>query len=237
MATQRPDATGADGQLPRTATTIKKLAEDNDWSILVLENKPDHQQFPKIEKHTTLLMSRNGTEIGAFWHDGRYDGAVVQFPPLKLIQRDLKDLLSTPVEEFGFDKWPPDLKDDPKEKLRWEYEALNYYVSGHPLDHVNMRAYPDVVEAIMVKDDWYTDGRPIQVLGIVEEPTVKRTRRGGYYMCFFGVSDLSGVVQCFGFGKEYEEMAAGALVHVKGVIEERNGERQIKARTVKEVTW
>lgn len=222
--------------LPRTANVVKELAEGNGWSVLVLENDPDEVQFPNIEKHLTLLMQRKGAQVGAFWHDGRYASAVVEFPPLKLIQRDLKDLLSTPVEEFGFDQWPPDLKDDHRQNMEWEYEMLGAYLSGHPLDHVNMSAYPDVVEAIMVKDDYYTDGRPIQVLGIVEEPTVKQTRRG-YWMCFFGVSDLSGVVQCFGFGEEYKDMAAGSLVHVKGVIEERNGERQIKARAVKEVTW
>lgn len=219
--------------LPRTANTVKALAEDNGWSVLVMENEPD-ENFPNIEVHTTLLMERDGTAVGAFWHDGRFDSAVVQHPPMKLIQRDLKDLLSTPVEEFGFDPWPPDLEDDPKEKLRWEYEACGYYISGHPLDHINYGAYPNVVSCKELEQ--FGPGERVQILGIVEEPTVKQSRRG-YWLCFFGVSDQTGYAPCFGFGIEYKEMDAGSVVLAKGEVEERNGERQIKVKTVREVSW
>lgn len=222
--------------LPKTAKTVAKLAHKNGWSVAV--HLSSGHNFP-IKDYVALLFRRGEVQVGAFWHDGRYHAAVVHFPPMKLIQRDLKDLLATPVEEFGFDEWPPKIPDDPAENLRGEYEMCGYYISGHPLDHVNMATYPDVVDAVRIteEDSVFGIGERVQVLGIVEEPTVTKTRRNQTWIAFFGISDRTGLVRCFGFGEEYKQMDAGSLVHVKGVIDERNGDRQIKVRTAREISW
>jgi DNA polymerase-3 subunit alpha len=120
--------------------------------------------------------------------------------------------------------------------LAKEKAVLNFYVSGHPLEH-----YRDEVEGftsirLSQSDlDKVNDGGQVTVGGLI---TSIRThmQRDGRPMAFLELEDFEGSIELLAFGDAYEEyrhcLASDAMVLVKGAIMKEE-DRKPKVRVEK----
>lgn len=130
----------------------------------------------------------------------------------------------------------PELPDDPRLMLRDEYEHTGYYISGHPLDYVRMTGFPNVTETVTITKE--RAGETVELLGIVEDPSKKTTRKTKMAMAFFGLSDRAGYVNCLTFGEDNCKLLNGGIVvHVRGAVESRDDDLMVKVSKVKDVIW
>lgn len=124
----------------------------------------------------------------------------------------------------------PELPDTMRDLLTWEREYLQCYVSGHPLEHLNLQAPHSALfvndrgagERYVTKADAL-----VELAGVLVEVETKTTRRGSL-MGFFGLETLDGVVRCLCFGETAESLENGWVVRARGVIEDRESDRIVK---------
>lgn len=120
--------------------------------------------------------------------------------------------------------------------LAKEKGVLNFYVSGHPLEH-----YRDEVEGFtsirlsQADLDKVKDGGQVTVGGLVT--TIRtHTQRDGRPMAFLELEDFEGSIELLAFGDAYEEfrhcLAVDAMVLVKGAIMKEE-DRKPKVRVEK----
>lgn len=114
-------------------------------------------------------------------------------------------------------------------KLAQEREATGFYFSGHPLDsfseHVADTEHEELVRAASSEAD--ESGRPICLVGIISDVTVKTTKNGDR-MAFFKLGDRYSELECIVFPKVYvrlsEQISDGAAVAVRGILRAREDE-------------
>ncbi|MER2191065.1 MAG: DNA polymerase III subunit alpha [Solibacillus sp.] len=118
-----------------------------------------------------------------------------------------------------------------KEKLLYEKEVLGFYVSEHPI--IRMRTHFNDLNATTQTLAAMRDGTFIKIIGLVEDIRQIRTKKGEQ-MAFVQVQDEFGVVSITLFPQVYEPLAKqlqhDQLVYVEGVLEQRFGKAQIKAK-------
>lgn len=130
----------------------------------------------------------------------------------------------------------PGLPDVPpwpyNELLAKEKEVLNFYMSGHPLDH-----YKDEVlgfstislkESILEKKK---DGVRVLIGGVIT--SVKNiTQRNGKQMAFLELEDFDGSIELIVFADAYEKhshlCAVDSMVFVRGALQKKEGDRNLK---------
>ena len=94
------------------------------------------------------------------------------------------------------------------EKLRDEYEALGFYISGHPLDPYQgaaKRLRADRAADIVAEDSAYGDRRPVRLLGMAAAKKLSVTK-SGKTMCFMQFEDRSGSLEALIFPAVYPEV-------------------------------
>jgi DNA polymerase III alpha subunit len=241
-------------EIPKNATKLLQHAVEHGWAGDIRTATGQGMQLREVEQ-VVVRLRRDGHRLAGIWWDGRWEAGLSKDPLLVMNQTEIKAAIAVPPEEYVFtmDVEPDTLH----EKMRDEYEYARSYISGHPLDLVNMRAWPDVVSTNLLHETdpgtghyMYEEGEELQFMGLVEELKVKKTRRGGD-MATFTLTDHDGGVRCVAFGAGYQDMKAGMLVAVKGVITERQvktstgdvidddaaGIREFKVKTAVEVAW
>ena len=95
----------------------------------------------------------------------------------------------------------------PGEKLRMEYEALGFYLTGHPLDEYRAlaRRYKmDEAAAITAEESRYRDRQTVRLLGL---PAGRKTMntKSGQMMCFLTLEDRSGGIEVILFPTVYRD--------------------------------
>jgi hypothetical protein len=231
----------------KSAGKLIALAEANGWAIREVDD-PANQRYG-------LECIRGGTTLQATWCEGRTEGGrvVLDAPIYGINLQQFREYLEhepkwegrtlQDVTEDELRRLSAEMPDELRTKMQDEYEYLKTYVSGHPLDQVNMRAWPDVVEVAMIFEQdpvtgyWtFEEGETLKLMGLVEELKLKTTKKKNQ-MATFALSDMSGSVNCVAFGGGYEQMTAGMLVAVDGEISERNELREFKVKRAIEVAW
>ncbi len=120
------------------------------------------------------------------------------------------------------------------ELLAHEKDALNFYVSGHPLDRFQdeIRGFADVTLRADALER-LKEGRSITVGGLVT--TVKlHMQRDGRPMAFLNLEDFEGSIELLAFGDAYEKfkhlLAVDSMVLVHGNVSIREDEKKPKLR-------
>ncbi len=127
----------------------------------------------------------------------------------------------------------PDVSPWPyNELLAKEKEVLNFYMSGHPLDH-----YKDEVfgfSTISLKESTLAqkkDGTSVVVGGIITSVKVI-TQRNGKQMAFLELEDFQGSIELIAFAEAYSQFgnlcADDAMVLVRGTLQKKDGDRNPK---------
>ena len=122
----------------------------------------------------------------------------------------------------------------PGEKLRMEYEALGFYLTGHPLDEYRAlakRCKMDEAAAITAEESRYRDRQPVRLLGL---PAGKKlmTTRSGQTMCFLTLEDRSGGIEVILFPAVYRMCREQVQQEEPLVIEGRVSLREEEAPKV-----
>ena len=113
-------------------------------------------------------------------------------------------------------------------KLAQEKEATGLYFSGHPLD--SYREHTDALEhreIVSLGAEDAGDRKMINIVGVVNDITVKTTRNGEK-MAFFTLGDRYGEIECIAFSKTYlrirDSLARDTAVAVTGNVQARDDE-------------
>ncbi len=133
----------------------------------------------------------------------------------------------------------PELPDTIRHVLTWARENTGFYISAHPIEHLNITAEHSsrFVNDRGVNDegeegDYLTPAKTwVELAGVITDVPPKNKRkktRNGNLMLFFGVEDLEGVTRCLAFGETAEGVANGWVVRIRGVIEDRESDRIVK---------
>lgn len=217
--------------VPRNVKGLVRLAGEKGWAT---------EQVP-LGGHFVLRLTRDGHRVAALWsEDDGFQGAYAnpyapRWPLIRFNYDQLREVLGIEPDDFeypAFDEEP----DDVRQNMQWEREYLGHYLTRHPLEFVNMRKFPRVIQADQFEELAHP-GEWIELLGLVEDAEVKKSRRTGTSWARFGISDLSGIVPCFAFGKVAEGLDNGAVVHVRGKPEERDESLSLVAMKITEVVW
>src|SRR5262245_16528517 len=130
-----------------------------------------------------------------------------------------------PADGRGGDHGLPDVPEWPEtEKLKFEKEALDFYMSSHPLAQHDeqLRRFRTHDCAEMAKARNGTEGR---VGGMIVELTVRTANRGrnaGRKYATFRIEDFTGAVRCIMWSDEYarfQELVTDDAVHLfEGVL-------------------
>ncbi len=130
----------------------------------------------------------------------------------------------------------PELPDIPpwpyNELLAKEKEVLNFYMSGHPLDH-----YRDEVigfSTVSLKDSVLKetrDGTSVLVGGVITAAK-NITQRNGRQMAFLEMEDFKGSIELIVFADAYDQYsnlcAVDSMVLVRGRLQKKEGEYNYK---------
>ena len=111
------------------------------------------------------------------------------------------------------------------EKLALEKQATGMYLSGHPVaDYEAYSKGSAFVPIIDIVNKKYRDGKRVQVLGILDEFTVKQLKNGTV-MAYSSVEDTRASISLTVFSGAYsayrQHLAAGNIVIIRGKVSER----------------
>ena len=113
-----------------------------------------------------------------------------------------------------------------QQKLDEEFKSIGFYFSGHPLDDVLEGLDRDRVTLAMEIEERASDGKPLEMIGIVRARSDKPARNGGKF-AFLTLSDPSGEVEMMVFPEtlqqNYDLLQVGTAVAVTVGVK-RNGE-------------
>ncbi|RMG72997.1 MAG: DNA polymerase III subunit alpha [Nitrospirae bacterium] len=123
------------------------------------------------------------------------------------------------------------------ELLRYEKEALGFYITGHPLSkYSRYLKLTGVVSTSKIED--LRDGANIRIAGIITELKKKTTKEKGSQMAIFVLEDEEGFIECIAFPDIYSEfrpiLQKNEMVILRATVD-RNEEKGIKL-LVREVT-
>ena len=144
------------------------------------------------------------------------------------------DLFGSDSLIFGKPKYVEALEIPDKIRLQFEKEAVGFYLSEHPvaLERAKWREVNATTKGI-------NQMRPnsfIKLVGMVENIRQIRTKKGEL-MAFIQLQDEYGAISTTLFPQSYNEVIGwikeDRIVYVEGILEFRNGNSQIKVKTMK----
>jgi len=114
-----------------------------------------------------------------------------------------------------------------QQKLDQEFKSIGFYFSGHPLDDVLEGLDRERVTLAMEVQDRASDGKPLEMIGVVRARSDKPARNGGKF-AFLTLSDPSGEVEMMVFpetlSQNYDLLQVGNAVAITVVGVKRNAE-------------
>ena len=114
------------------------------------------------------------------------------------------------------------------EKLRQEYEALGFYLTGHPLDEYRLLAKRwkmDEAAAITAEESRYQDRQQVRLLGMAAGKKTMNTK-SGQMMCFLNLEDRSGAIEVVLFPTVYRDYQQVLQKDAPFVVEGRISRRE-----------
>ncbi|MDN4072619.1 DNA polymerase III subunit alpha [Fictibacillus terranigra] len=124
------------------------------------------------------------------------------------------------------------------ERLKFEQEALGFYLSGHPLK--KFQSVLDSFDAVTIGQAIQQSARSAVRLGIMVTKARTIKTKKGELMAFLSGSDESGEIEFVAFPKAYkayhELLQKGQFLLVEGTIEEKDGARQVLLNKAGELT-
>ena len=116
------------------------------------------------------------------------------------------------------------------ELLKFEYEALGFYLTGHPLQQYAplVKKYQmDNLLDIVNDETRYTDRKPVRILGRVASQKLTTTK-SGQSMCFVEFEDITGKLEMVVFPKVYDQyerlLRSGEPLIAEGTVSLREDE-------------
>ncbi|MBD8026237.1 DNA polymerase III subunit alpha [Ureibacillus sp. Re31] len=144
------------------------------------------------------------------------------------------DLFSSEVLLFGKPKYVEASPIPDKLKLQFEKEAFGFYLSEHPVA-LERGKWQDInattVSLVQLRPNSF-----VKLVGMVESIRQIRTKKGEL-MAFIQLQDEFGTISTTLFPQTYNEvigwMKENRIVYVEGVLDYRNGNNQIKVKTMR----
>lgn len=168
-------------------------------------------------------------EYGSTFQKDRISGQVNLFEDLFAssdVATTVQAVAEPPLPQI--EPWPYNML------LQKEKEIMNFYISGHPLDH-----FKDEVRgfaSISLHPEKLTDvkdGAAVTVGGIITSLKM-HTQRDGRPMAFLELEEFDGSIELLVFGDAYEKfrhlLAVDSMVLVHGQIGKREGEEKPKLK-------
>ncbi|MFC7684383.1 DNA polymerase III subunit alpha [Ureibacillus sp. GCM10028918] len=144
------------------------------------------------------------------------------------------DLFSSDNLIFGKPKYMEAHTIPDKMKLQFEKEALGFYLAEHPV--ALERAKWQDVNATTKGPGQTRKNNFVKLVGMVESIRQIRTKKGEL-MAFIQLQDEYGSISATLFPQSYNEVIGwikeDRIVYVEGMLEQRNGNLQIKVKTMK----
>jgi DNA polymerase-3 subunit alpha len=106
-----------------------------------------------------------------------------------------------------------------KEKLQFEYEALGFYLTGHPLEQ-----FSDAIQTFSCTRIGEIDGdtKKVRIGALVTKVKLIKTKKGDW-MAFLQLGDETGELECIVFPKAYKQNTEmyqeGKLLLLEGNVE------------------
>jgi DNA polymerase-3 subunit alpha len=145
-------------------------------------------------------------------------------------QKSFFDVFDADADAGGEAAAPPGLPDVPEwpdaEKLKFEKEALDFYISSHPLaqfdEQLKRFRTHDAAQALKL-----AHGTPVLVGGMVTQLQMRTVQKNGKRWAMFYLEDFTGQCKCILWSDEYarfKDVAANdAILLLEGVVEWREG--------------
>ena len=122
-----------------------------------------------------------------------------------------------------------------QQKLDQEFKSIGFYFSGHPLDDVLEGLDRDRVTLAMEVQDRASDGKPLEMIGVVRARSDKPARNGGKF-AFLTLSDPSGEVEMMVFpetlSQNYDLLQVGNAVAITVGVKRNAEEIKLNAERV-----
>src|SRR6266851_5579351 len=132
---------------------------------------------------------------------------------LKIAQRAQDDAVKNQISLFGKSAEPPALtlrepvdEWQSKEKLKYEKEALGFYITAHPLDKYDreLRRISNLTTADLPAAP---DGSQVRIAGVIHAVKLKNNKAGKRYATF-ALEDREGAVECIVWPETYQKYEA-----------------------------
>ncbi len=118
----------------------------------------------------------------------------------------------------------------PSERLKFEYEALGFYLTGHPLEEyrpIVTKYNMDNVISVVNDEERYPDRAKVRILGRILSQKIINTKKGDS-MCFAEFEDITGKLETVFFPKTLEEygylIKSGEALILEGNVSLREDE-------------
>ncbi|HXD85132.1 MAG TPA: DNA polymerase III subunit alpha [Urbifossiella sp.] len=147
-------------------------------------------------------------------------------------QKNIFDMFAADAADDGgpADSPDPGLPDIPEwpdtEKLKFEKEALDFYMSSHPLaqheDQLKRFRTHDAAQAVKL-----THGSPVLLAGMVTGMQMRTVQKNGKRWAMFQLEDFTGQCKCILWSDEYarfkDQVVDDAVLLFEGAVEWRDG--------------
>ncbi len=125
-----------------------------------------------------------------------------------------------------------------QQKLDYEFAAIGFYFSGHPLDDVLDSLEEGRITLAMDVANVATDGQPLELLGVVRRRMEKPARNGGKF-AFLTLSDPTGEIELMVMPELLAEcrdqLEPGKAVVIVTEVRRREDEIRLSARRVQPI--
>ena len=95
---------------------------------------------------------------------------------------------------------------DAREKLKYEKEALGFYITAHPLDKYD-RELARISKVTTADLSAAPDGSPVQIAGVIHAVKLKNNKSGKRYATF-SLEDREGAVEAIAWSETYQKFEA-----------------------------
>ncbi|GAB5457701.1 MAG: DNA polymerase III subunit alpha [Henriciella sp.] len=125
-----------------------------------------------------------------------------------------------------------------QDKLDYEFAAIGFYFSGHPLEDVLDSLEEGRITLAMDVADNATDGKPLELIGVVRRRVEKPARNGGKF-AFVTLSDPTGEIELMVMPETLSEtrelLEPGQAVVILTEVRRRDEEIRLSARRVQAI--
>ncbi|KCZ56588.1 DNA polymerase III subunit alpha [Hyphomonas beringensis] len=122
-----------------------------------------------------------------------------------------------------------------QQKLDAEFKSIGFYFSGHPLDDILEGLDRDRVTLAMEVEERASDGKPLEMIGVVRARSDKPARNGGKF-AFLTLSDPSGEIEMMVFpetlSQNYDLLQVGNAVAITVGVKRNAEEIRLNAERV-----